>query len=323
MPDKYFQPLLGLLCSIFDAYSAVLFLGPAGSDKHELAASFSLGDSIQENKVLEPGQGLVGWVIKNNQPLLVTDFERQSDGLEYYKDSSVRIKSFMGCPLKDGTGVLCLDSKNAYSFGPKQQKILHQFVQLIETLLEDENRRQTVSSRHHYYDCLQEIRVLPKRYPRWSAFLEAFLQLLSGCTEFSYCFFASRDKTGNGYYLEGWNQSLFNKEEVHRRRFDTDTGLIGWVFRNQCFVSTQECEKNPSAFPVFEKKIKGPSFQSVICLPLSVNGKTRAVLVLADEDKKTIDEELKNFLEFVSEHLALFLENLYLKNKLRQPRHIA
>jgi len=321
MLQKYFHPLLGLICSIFDGYSAVLFLAGDSSTQYELVSSFSLGDNIAKNMVLETGQGLVGWVVKNNQPLLVTDFERQGEGLEYYKqDHTVRIKSFMGCPLKDGMGALCLDSKNGYAFGPKQQKILHQFVQLIETLLADNDKSRKDSLQQHYYTCLQLIRVLPKHYPRWSAFLEQFLLLIADYTGFSHCFLASRDKTGDGYYLEGWNRGLFSKEELHHKRFDNDQGLIGWVFRNHCFVNTADRENSPSSYPIFEKKAKGPSFQSVICLPLLVNSRTRAVLVLADAHKRTVDEELKNFLEFVSEHLALFLENLYLKNKLRQPR---
>jgi GAF domain-containing protein len=52
-------------------------------------------------------------------------------------------------------------------------------------------------------------------------------------------------------------------------------------------------------------------------LPLIVHKKTRGVLVLGDLHVVAINDELKIFVQMVAEYLALFLENLYLKNKLR------
>jgi transcriptional regulator with GAF, ATPase, and Fis domain len=55
-----------------------------------------------------------------------------------------------------------------------------------------------------------------------------------------------------------------------------------------------------------------------MCLPLIVHLRTRGVLVLADEENKIISNQLHEFVSLVSDQLAIFLENLYLKNKLRQ-----
>jgi GAF domain-containing protein len=60
--------------------------------------------------------------------------------------------------------------------------------------------------------------------------------------------------------------------------------------------------------------------KSVICLPLVVHKRTRGVLVLADENGRDIDGTLKRFAVTIADYLALFLENLYLKNRLQQQR---
>jgi transcriptional regulator with GAF, ATPase, and Fis domain len=70
--------------------------------------------------------------------------------------------------------------------------------------------------------------------------------------------------------------------------------------------------------PLYGKLAAHPGFQSVICLPLTIGRITRGVLVFASENPKEIPEELKVFCQMASEHLALFLENLYLRSRLHE-----
>ncbi len=316
--SEYLNKLLEIICSVFDAYSVVLFLH-YNKSQYRLTASFSLGDSIQKGCLIESGQGLTGWIIHNNQPLLVNDFVRQKAWLGYYSQSEeYTIKAFMGCPLDEGQGVLCLDSKKMYAFGPKEQKIFHQFAQLISVLRQDISQKYINKQEHDYYTCLQVIRELRNKYPKWTTFLDYFLKLLSDYAKFDYCFFTTRDERGEGFYIEGWNQPIFKTLDQHNKKFNIDSGLIGWIFRNNSYVSTADDKNNAIRIPMFEKKLKTPIFRSFICLPIIVHMRTRGVLVLANKENKTISQELKNFLFLVTEHLALFLENLYLKNRLRQ-----
>ncbi|MCF8085970.1 MAG: GAF domain-containing protein, partial [Desulfohalobiaceae bacterium] len=67
---------------------------------------------------------------------------------------------------------------------------------------------------------------------------------------------------------------------------------------------------------LLNRDIEIPHLRSVICLPIVVNLRTRGVLVLADRDGE-IPEGMKKFLQLVAEHFSLFLENLYLRNKLQ------
>ncbi|MFP4672228.1 MAG: GAF domain-containing protein [Desulfohalobiaceae bacterium] len=319
MSDNYFlDRILGLICSVFEAYSAVLFLAE-GDRGYRLATSFSLGDNIRENLWLESGQGLVGWIIRNNQPLLINDFDRSGDCLGYYSpEAESKIKAFMGCPLNNAQGVLCLDSKKSYSFSAKDQKILHQFVQLVQAL-QDAFWEQGISRKERsYYICLQMLRGLRLKHPKWSFFLQDLLQCIAEHTGFSHCFLAARDERGHNFFLEGWNQPIFSTQEEHHKSFHMDEGLIGWVFRNHCFVSTAEQDNKANRAPLFEKKSKAKQFPSVICVPLVVHMRTRGVLVLASEQYQDSGQELKEFMLLAGDYLALFLENLYLKNRLRQ-----
>ena len=61
--------ILSIVCSVFDAYSAVLFLPDEEGEAHYLSAAFSLGDKISPDVSILPGRGLVGWIIRNRQPM--------------------------------------------------------------------------------------------------------------------------------------------------------------------------------------------------------------------------------------------------------------
>ena len=58
------QHILSIVCSVFDAYSAVLFLPSENGEEHYLAASFSLGEGVEQGAMLSSGS-LVDWIIRN------------------------------------------------------------------------------------------------------------------------------------------------------------------------------------------------------------------------------------------------------------------
>jgi signal transduction protein with GAF and PtsI domain len=309
--------ILGIVCNVFDAYSAVLFL-PETNEEYYLAAQFSLGDHILPDTRIQAGKGLVGWIIRNRQPLLVNNFDRQSDCLGYYSgDGESKIKAFMGCPMNGGRGALCLDSKKTYSFSERDQKILHQFTQLIDAVQTSICSSDQEAQERRFYACLKALRLLKEQNPRWSDFLTAFLAILAENTGFQYCFLAVRDEWGKEYSIEGTNRRILEGEEDDRRPLTMGSGLVGWVFKNNKAVFTGEKDPAPRDIPLFGRELSAPSFKSAACLPLIVSRKTRGVLVLADQENLLIQEHLKSFLFLVSDYLASFLENLYLKNKLQ------
>jgi len=312
--NQSLDTILGIICSVFDAYSSVLFLKSSGS-RYALASYFSLGDNISQDTRIKPGTGLVGWIIRNNRPLLINKFDRNAGCLGYYDaKGESKIKAFMGCPLSRGLGVLCLDSKKTYSFSERDQKILHQFAQLIESIIGDFCRLDLDVRKQNYYHFLSIVYGLREKYPRWKSFLERLLKVLSQASDFEYAFLVVRDEFGKGFFLEGWNKEIVGLNSV--QKFSIDTGLLGWIFKNGSAIFSGD-QNTPKGLSLFGKDVNTGQFKSIICLPLIVHKKTRGVLVLGDLHVVAINDELKIFVQMVAEYLALFLENLYLKNKLR------
>ncbi len=313
----FFSRILAIISNVFEAYSVLLFL--KGQDgNYYLRSYFSLGNNVVEDCCIPPGKGLVGWIGKNRKPLVVPDFSRESRCLCYYLEKGEeKIKSFMGSPILEERGVLCVDTKKTYSFTPRHEKMLHQFADLIGTYLLEYEQMDILVEQQRYYRALCLISELKKTHRTWDSYLYNFLKVISSYTPFSHCLFVARDKRGTGYYVEKSNERLKGLEELKGELFNIHDGLIGWVFKNHREIVLSGSEEDMPASSLFGKLRMG-RFRSIICLPMVVNRKTRGVLVLLDARPIEITEPMRDFLSLVKRYLTLFLEVLYFKNKLKK-----
>ena len=200
--------ILSIVCSVFDAYSVVLFLPEEEGEAHRLTAFFSLGDKIAANATVLPGKGLVGWIVRNRQPLLVPNFDQRQSNLGYYASGEEgSIKAFMGCPVPTG-GALCVDSKRQYSFSDKDHKILQMFAELIARQQGSRGRQELAGDIPRYFADLGVIQDLRFRYKRWPQFLHNYLRIMVEATGFDYCAFASVDQPGETYCVESESARL-------------------------------------------------------------------------------------------------------------------
>jgi len=307
--------LLSIIANSFDAYSAVLFLR-SEDGIFRMVAFFSLGDDLADQTAVQPGKGLVGWILRNDQPLLVNNFELQTDSLGYYSGKSESVvKAFMGCPLRDGLGAVCVDSKKSYSFSTKDQKILHQFAEFISAFQVDSCLQVSSRQDFDYYHALLEIQALRQLHPSWSSYLKHFLQILAHTTQIDHAAFAARDESGQNFFIEGWTDGFPIKHLSKTQKYPLGSGLVGWVFKHEKPVFSTDAESGHTGATLIAKDVVGALvMHTVICLPLSVHKRIRAVLILADAQARPTAKGMRVFLGLVTEYLEFFLENLYLKN---------
>ncbi|MBQ3060367.1 MAG: GAF domain-containing protein [Desulfovibrio sp.] len=301
--------VLSIVCSVFDAYTAVLVLPGENEEEYRLSGYFSLGDKVVPNARISAGS-LAGWIIRNRQPLLVPNFDQHQSNLGYYTGSEEEnIKAFMGCPVPMG-GALCVDSKRQYSFSNKDHKILHLFAELVSR----QQGQQPVGNIPRYFAEMSVIQEMRFQYKRWPLFLQNFLRTMADATGFDYCAFASLAIPGKTYCIEAEsNRVLLHDQPLV---LPIGTGIAGWVFCNEQPVEAVGTE-GTSVSALFGKQPDMPDFQVTVCMPIMVNKSTKGALCLANTSSLHIDEGLRSFIHQAVDHLSLFLENLYLKTRLR------
>lgn len=314
--------LMGTICNVFEAYSSVLFLKERGTI-YKIASFFSLGDNIDINIDVTEESAIIGWIIKTEKTLIINDFSREKRRLCYYlKGEEQYIKSFMGLPLPQKKGVICVDSKKSYVFTTKHEKNLAFFGELIAQYVDERRKLLERESLENYHNALKLVLSLKERFPKWDEYLKELLKVLAEYTGFKYCIFASRDERGTGYYLERINEPIRGLENTFGKKFNVDEGLVGWVFKNnRAIILSCDTEKK-SLYTIFGKRLSGDEFRSIICLPLIVSQKTRGVFIFLDHQHKEIDGPLSDFFKVLIEYKSIFLENLYLKNKLKRKNKV-
>ena len=138
---------------------------------------------------------------------------------------------------------------------------------------------------------------------------------MAEATGFDYCSFASVNVPGESYCIESENRPrLVQGNEPFFQSMAN--GLAGWVFRNgQPVVQTGEDGRVPTLFGNSENL---PEFSAVICMPVMVNKSTRGVICLGHSQPHAVDETMRTFLRQAVGHLSLYLENLYLRVRMRE-----
>ncbi len=310
--------ILAIICSVFDAYSATLYLPDEATQRFALAATFSLGDSEAYEDCVATDASLVGEILRHNKPLVMTNFDKNSHRLGYYKnEEECCVKAFMGCPVPSG-GIICVDSKKLYSFSDKDSKILQLFADLVSKREEAQESMPTEPATiGEYFACLSIVRSLRFQFKVWPSFLHNYLQTVAHALRFDYCAFASLDPSEEYYVLEGETKPyLLQKHQ--QLAFPVQSGMVGWVFRDEQQAIFSEGLSGNTTISLFGKVPELPNYQALICVPVMVNKSARGVLCLAHGEGREMDETLRSFVYQCVDYLGLFLENLYLRSRLHQ-----
>ena len=129
-----------LISNIMETYTTTLFLaGDREGDTLFLHSFYSLGKNIKKNCKVMSGEGIIGWVYREQKSVLATYFDkRDATTLKFY-ELDEDIKSLIAIPLPEKYGVLCIDSKKSYVFTEEKEKILKQMAHILFSLMKVEN----------------------------------------------------------------------------------------------------------------------------------------------------------------------------------------
>lgn len=298
---------LALVASVFDAHSVVLFQPDSENQAAKIKGYFSLCDSIDEELEIPQGKGLVGWILKNKEPLLYNVAESQQPNLGYYMDETEDyIRSFIGTPIAGG-GALCIDSKKMSHFPEHNQKLLNLFAKLVLQIQDTIQKNHKSSHVDGYFHILEQLADLKKHYSGWSSFLRKFLHIIAVGSGFEYVAFASLAQQKNHYIIEGEYPPRLTEKE-----FSFSSGIVGWVFRNEETIQNDGHNNTPSN-PIFGNIASFPSFRASVCIPIKVDKHTVGVLCFASTAPKDLTNEFKLFTRIICEDLAQFLEIVSLR----------
>ena len=225
------ESILALAASVFDAYSVVLFEAPRDG-RSQIIAAYTQGEHIDQDASIAPGRGIVGWILRNNAPLVMNSLESSQANLGYYQEDWLPdIGSFLGCPLPEG-GVLCVDSLGRHAFPQEKQNLIAVFAEIVAQVLTMDSQNSGSDSGGTFLLALDRLAELRRRYTGWKSYIAQLLSILVENSGFEYAAFSSRPEGSPKYIVEGESPQLLLKDGKPTE-LSVHSGIVGWVFRNE------------------------------------------------------------------------------------------
>lgn len=263
--------LITLVSNVTEAYSACLFLENKRLKRFQLTAYHSLSPHVVADASVEAGQGFMGWVLENNEPLSVNQFDKDTIVLGYYGRSE-DIKSFMAAPLPSSLnkGALAIDSKKSWCFTSRDQKILAGFAQQFAYLADGalasvqlERRSMSVSAFGGY---LASLRASESEEQLLNAICQAPRELLP----FDACFLVLADEEAGTPRLartSGFGELFLGEIEISERG-----SVAGYALGKKESLRLPSLGGPKDARPLFHPDEPRFEARSALCLPLLAAG---------------------------------------------------
>lgn len=310
--------LLSLTCDILHAHSAVL-IASDGQGEYRVSAAVCAQPPTPVAARITPGKGLAGLVLRSNEPVFLNEFKADSHLLGYYEpEAEAAITAFMGAPLPESSGALCVDSISGQPFTKRDESILVRFARLLagQTRLSEESDTDDVRRYFDAFEQLQKLRLQQQPLP-WHDYLSLFLGIVAKASSFEYVALAMRPEDSSTYTIEGESTPLLLAQGTEVSFPVESSGLVSWILRNNGQLPVFADGVESALMPLFGKQAQVPAFQSAIGLPVMHNRTVYGVLVMAGLTPRPLPEQLRAFAAMSANEVGVHVATLYLQHRLQ------
>lgn len=126
----------------------------------------------------------------------------------------------------------------------------------------------------------------------------------------------STDVFGIALYQKTKNQLVYKHffdDGIYRTNWlisvDSQTSFAAWAFRNKKVVFINDYDKEHRTVLSGAATTRGRSSDSIICMPLAIEGRTIGVMTIQSYKKNAYDPQILPFLEALSPFVAIAVEN--------------
>ncbi len=312
-----FQQIINLLSNTLEAYTSAFFLKDAQSKTvhafcyHTLGKYFEKGFSCSLSEA-----GLIERVLAKRETIRVGKLGHYVDmnELPFYKKGENGIKGLFAIPVGRDLGVLYVDTKRSWGFAEKEQKLVMEFGQILETLVKSERaiEREKMYARMlrlwHNVEEQAELSEDPERYFQGVVILcHKFVKAHS-----SYLFLVDHERNvARLFACAGKVPEEFQGSEVSA--FD---GVIGWIITNRKTLKIRRLETKSKKQFLFNPHEPLPHTGSFLGVPLVIGGDVEAIFGLLWNNEHRWDRDELYILSVVAKRSATVIEKLSMQRQL-------
>ena len=311
--DLKLAALLDTALAAIPSRDAVMFM--TGDDEGSVYVRVSAGEGYaQEDAVIHAGQGLIGWVVREKQPVLASS---KPSGLGYLqKEDDVR--SLIAAPILNGgtiEGVIALDSTEEDAYTSSDRDTLARVADIAVYLLQGTREYNQAELDARNFAALHRI----SSEMSASLDIKAILDRLAAvCHEvvpydqFTVSFVEGGDKLSFHTFV-GYEGVKLPKGPV-----PLAGSLMDWIVKNHQPLSFTDLDRQtgqPPVFPVKELQIGARSFLGV---PLVAQDKTIGVITVSFRQPGAISAYQQHMMSIIANQVAVNIANAKLHHIMRK-----
>ncbi len=236
METSPFQSLVSLLSNILEAFTTALFVLEPKSRELRMVASQSLSKHLPAKVSLPLEQsGILSQVQKVGQ---VVHLDKLQEGalnlsatIPFYRDGESHIKGVFVVPVGDGNGVLYVDTKFAWGFNDKQQKLIREVAEVLHFLLQREASLYRQEGYGRLFEFWRRLAELPFKGEVVEEYCASFLNECSQFLGSEYGFLSLRQPGRSDQHLIAATSNV--PRNLVTQSLPANQGLMGYVLENR------------------------------------------------------------------------------------------
>jgi diguanylate cyclase (GGDEF)-like protein len=308
--------LIQLVSTATEAYTTAFFLADNHRRMLKLWRFYSLGDNVITDASIPFGVGPIGLVAENLEQFDLTKFsERDSSLLRLYSKNE-GIKSFFAVPVMRENileGVLCIDSKKAFVFANKDQKLLTLFAKQFADLVNNVRVKQFVDTEASDIAFLHGIcrKIVSANNAR--SILDLMMRSIEHLVECDSHFISLKMEGEEGIFRVELAHSPRN---MHGTTFSDQDGLAGRVIRGRepLLLANRKDDLGSYVFTYSESVGRVRSF---LGLPLLTGDDVLGLTCLVDSAENSFNQRDLRVLSIISDNASTAITNLRTRREVR------
>ena len=256
-----FHNVIELVSNVMEAYTTALFVADETGKHITLFCSQSLSKKIEEQCIIEQGDGIIGWVFKEQKNIVVSNFERSSKKIGFYSEEE-DIKSLMAVFLPQKRGVLFVDSKRSYTFTEEKEKIFKQIATIISNLIVEQERADKNILLKRTLEAYFEIEIHIDQCRDIKEIIEYF----SKCIGLNFFILFIPERSIYVCFLDKEKKEYVNST-IEKDIYSAD-GLIGWCIKNNKKLLSNRKINSDKNFIIHKED--GIKTDNILLLPLTL-----------------------------------------------------
>ncbi|MEW6686260.1 MAG: diguanylate cyclase [Candidatus Edwardsbacteria bacterium] len=309
--NEEISSLAEMIQKVFNCQSVVVFLREGIEDDLLLQGAVSETKTVNLESRIKVGQGVIGWAAKEGRDLQTGDFKQGWKTLGYYRDEVI-VHSLTAVPIileAEIKGVLAIDSEKENAFEWKDRELLKGFAELLAWLLHYHAKKVTLGFTATQFAAINDLlrKLTSKLEVR--EIIDLVVDLTKKIADGDHLLFFSVDEDKKIVLVERAEGRVDFPQP--RQEFSLTSGTLlglGVEQRNTIYIS--DLYSREIVQPRFSSDERGNhGFSSFLCLPLLVEEKCLAVLVLEDRRKALFTPEAREVLGILANQAALAMKS--------------